>query len=166
MNLNKVFVLGNLTRDPEERALPSGQSVVNFSLATNRFYTDSSGEKQQDSQFHNVVAFGKLADICSRYLKKGSLTLVEGRLRTRSWENSSGNRQYRTEIVAQNIQLPPKSWGPAATGNTPKKSQKKTKQEEIPVIEEDYNPSSKKKESKRKKTDQNEDEIDVEDIPF
>ena len=83
MNLNKAFILGNVTRDPEVRALPSGQSVTNFGIATNRFYTDASGQKKQEAEFHNIVCFGKLADISSRYLNKGSLVLIEGRIKTR-----------------------------------------------------------------------------------
>ena len=82
MNLNKAFVLGNVTRDPEVRSLPSGQQVTSFGIATNRFYTDSTGQKKQDVEFHNIVCFGKLADISSRYLTKGSLILIEGRIKT------------------------------------------------------------------------------------
>src|SRR4030042_2227685 len=109
MNLNKAFVLGNVTRDPEVKSLPSGQQVTSFGIATNRFYTDSSGEKKQDVEFHNIVCFGKLADISSRYLNKGSLLLIEGRIKTRNWTNSSGVKQYRTEIIADGMQLGPKS---------------------------------------------------------
>ncbi len=179
MNLNKVFLLGNLTRDPEVKALPSGKSVVNFGMATNRFYTDSSGEKQQNTQFHNIVAFGRLADISSRYLKKGSLTLIEGRLRTRSWEDSSGSTRYRTEVIARNIQLPPKSWGTAPSSQNQKPQQKFN--QDIPVIEEDSDssaknkgnnskPENKEKQSSKKtskeKDSNKEEEIDIEDIPF
>ena len=105
MNLNKAFVLGNVTKDPEVRALPSGQQVTSFSIATNRFYTDQSGQKKQEAEFHNIVCFGKLADISSRYLTKGSLVLIEGRIKTRSWQNSAGVKQYRTEIIAETMQL-------------------------------------------------------------
>jgi len=80
MNFNKVIVLGYLTRDPESRMLPSGAPVCNFSIATNRVYSDKSGAKQQQTEFHNIVAFGKLADICGRYLAKGKIVLVEGKL--------------------------------------------------------------------------------------
>jgi len=89
MNLNKAFVLGNLTRDPEKRNLPSGNAVVSFGVATNRFFTNQQGEKQQEAEFHNITAFGKLADIAVQYLRKGSMVLIEGRLRTRSWPLSS-----------------------------------------------------------------------------
>ena len=160
MNLNKAFILGNLTRDPEIRALPSGQSVAVFGIATNRFYTDNSGEKQQDAEFHNIVAFGKLADISSRYLTKGSLTLIEGRLKTRSWQDSAGNTRTRTEIVAQNIQLAPKSMG-----KTFPIGSEEIKQEEIPVIEENPTPKKEKSNPPDKK-EMPEEEIDVKDIPF
>jgi len=173
MNLNKVFILGNVTRQPEARALPSGQSVTSFGLATNRFYRDNTGQKKQEAEFHNVVAFGKLADICSRYLNKGSLVLVEGRLKTRSWQNSSGAKQYRTEVIANNIQLAPKTM---TTGATPSFPQQETKQEEIPIIEEDYTPPAvESQDTPPKETEEpsqkvniadEEQEIDVKDIPF
>ena len=86
MNFNKAIIAGNLTRDPEIRSLPSGQQVANFGVASNRYYTDQQGNKQEKAEFHNVVAFGKLADICSKYLKKGMLILVEGRIQTSNWE--------------------------------------------------------------------------------
>jgi len=108
MNLNKVFILGNLTRDPEKRNLPSGQLVVSFGVATNRFYTNQNNEKQQETEFHNVTAFGRLAEIASQYLQKGSLVFIEGRLKTRSWEDQSGTKHFRTEIIADNLQLGPR----------------------------------------------------------
>jgi single-strand DNA-binding protein len=155
MNLNRVFLIGRLTRDPETRVLPSGQSVTNFGLATSRYYTNKDREKKEETEFHNIVAFGRLAEIASQYLKKGSLAFFEGRLRTRSWEDSAGNKRTRTEIIVQRLQLAPKSIGPqsvkkeAPENNPPadKKKKPKTEEEDIPVIEEDG-------------------EIDVEDIPF
>lgn len=108
MNLNKVFILGNLTRDPELRTTPSGQSVVNFSIATNRVWNDSAGQKQQKAEFHNIVAWGKLAEICSQYLTKGKLVLIEGRLETRTWQGQDGIKHYKTEIIAENMQMGPK----------------------------------------------------------
>jgi single-strand DNA-binding protein len=131
MNFNKVIILGNLTRDPESRALPSGQPVVNFGVATNRFYQDKSGGKQQATEFHNVVAFGKLADICSRYLTKGKIVLVEGRLQTRSWQANDGSKRYRTEIVMENMQL-----GPRTSGQGPAQTASPVA-DEIPIIEAD-----------------------------
>ena len=100
MNLNKVFLIGNLTRDPELRNLPSGAAVVSFGLATNRVWKDKQGEKQEDAQFHNIVVFGRQAEIVNQYLTKGSLVLIEGRIQTRSWDGKDGSKQYRTEIVA------------------------------------------------------------------
>lgn len=111
MNLNKVFILGNLTRDPELRQVPSGQAVCSFGVATNRFFTDSTGQKQQQVEYHNVVAWGRQAEIVNQYLRKGSLVLVEGRLQTRSWDDQAGNKRYRTEIIAERIQLGPRQVG-------------------------------------------------------
>lgn len=116
MYLNKVFLIGNLTRDPEARKLPSGVSVTTLGLATNRFWVDKEGKKQTDTQFHNVVAFGRQAETVAQYLKKGSSLLVEGRLQTRSWNDQSGNKRYRTEIVAERIQFGPKGAGAPASG--------------------------------------------------
>ena len=134
MNLNKVFLIGRLTRDPEIRSLPSGQQVVSFGLATDRHYQDKLGQKQQKTEFHNVVAFGKLADISGRYLTKGSLTMIEGRLQTRTWQDSSGQKKNRTEIVAERMQLGPKS---ARTQMPSKEQEEREAKEEIPVVDEE-----------------------------
>lgn len=151
MNLNKAFILGRLTNDPDSRVLPSGQPVANFSVATNRMWTDKEGNKQEDAQFHNVVVFGRLADIVSRYLAKGRLVLVEGRSQTRSWEGSDGTKKYRTEIVAENIQLGPRSASDDAQESPRERKEgsglDKPRKEEIPVIDQD-------------------EEIDTSDIPF
>ncbi len=104
MYLNKVQLYGNLTRDPEMRALPSGQQVANFSIATNRTYKDKDGQKKEQTEFHNVVAFGKLADVIGQYMKKGRPLYIEGRIQTRSWE-ADGKKNYRTEIVVENFQF-------------------------------------------------------------
>ena len=154
MNLNKIFVLGNLTRDPESRALPSGQTVANFAVATNRVWNDKSGQKQQDTQFHNVVVFGKMADICVKYLNKGKMVLVEGRIQNRSWDAADGTKKYRTEIVAEGIQLGPRGDQSSANHDEPRanftsaKEKVTKKEEDIPIIEQDT------------------EEIDVSDIPF
>ncbi len=103
MNLNKAMIIGNLTRDPESRTTPSGQTVTNFSVATNLIWTDASGEKQKKAEFHNVVAWRKLGEICAQYLKKGNKVYIEGRLQTRDWEGQDGVKRYRTEIVADNM---------------------------------------------------------------
>lgn len=109
MNLNKVFLIGNLTRDPELRSLPSGISVASLGIATNRVWKNQQGERQEEAQFHNIVVFGRQAENVNQYLTKGSLVLVEGRIQTRSWEGRDGVKQYRTEIVAERVQFGPKN---------------------------------------------------------
>lgn len=104
MYLNKALVIGNLTRDPELRSLPSGVQVATLSLATNRVWKDKEGQKQESTEYHNIVVFGRQAETTAQYLKKGSSALVEGRLQTRSWE-SDGVKKYRTEIVADRVQF-------------------------------------------------------------
>lgn len=106
MYINKVFLYGNLTRDPELRALPSGQQVASFALATNRTYTNKEGQKQEATEFHNIVAFGRQAEVIGQYLKKGRAAFVEGRIQTRSWEKD-GQKQYRTEVVIESFQFGP-----------------------------------------------------------
>jgi len=181
MNLNKAFVLGNVTRDPEVRALPSGNQVTSFGIATNRYYTDNAGQKKEEAEFHNIVCFGKLADISSRYLNKGSMVLIEGRIKTRNWVNSAGVKQYKTEIIAESLQLGPKNSG-GATGGSGYKSNsgyskqfsspepEMPKQEDIPIIEENYTPPSvtdnNAEEPKNSFQGDASDEIDVKDIPF
>ena len=154
MNLNRVILVGRLTQDPQLRNTPSGAAVCSFGLATNRTWTDrTTNEKKQSAEYHNIVLWRHLAEIASQYLTKGSLVLIEGRLQTRSWEDTSGNRKYKTEIVGEQMQLAPKSFGSSAPNIERKPTDRPTKkqqitQEEIPVIEE------------------NEGEIDVEKIPF
>ena len=111
MNLHKVFVLGNLTRDPELRQTSGGQAVCSFGIATNRFYKDATGQRQQQAEFHNIVAWGRQAEIINQYLKKGSILLVEGRLQTRSWQDQQGVKHWRTEVIADQIQLGPRTAG-------------------------------------------------------
>jgi len=171
MNLNKVFLIGRLTRDPEIRVTPNGQQVANFGLATDRYYTDkTSGQRQQKTEFHNIVMFSRLAEIASQYLKKGSLAMIEGRLQTRDWTDQAGNKRYRTEIIAENMQLGPRSnsgdagnYNPqpairpaeARTYGTPSETLKESEakpattqtEPDIPIIEEDG-------------------DIDVKNIPF
>ncbi len=115
MYVNKVMLVGNLTRDPEMRALPSGINVTTLSLATNRTWKDQSGKKQEATDYHNVVAFGKAADLINQYCKKGNSLYVEGRLQTRSWDSDQG-KKYRTEIIVENFQFGPKAGG--ANGDT------------------------------------------------
>jgi single-strand DNA-binding protein len=110
MYLNKVIIIGNLTRDPELKALPSGIKVTSFSLATNRVYKDKEGKTKEMADYHNIVVFGRQAETSGQYLKKGQSALVEGRLQTRSWEQD-GQKKYRTEIIADRVQFGPKSSG-------------------------------------------------------
>ena len=125
MYLNKATILGNLTRDPELKKLPSGDGVCSFSLATNRVWKDKAGAKQESSDFHNIIVFGKQAESCAQYLKKGASALVEGRIQTRSWE-SEGVKKYRTEIVAERVQFGPRkdtgSSAPAPRASAPEES--------------------------------------------
>ena len=144
MNLNKIFLLGRLTRDPQTRALPSGQPVSSFGMATGRFFTDKSGQKQQQTEFHNIVAFGKLADIVSQYLNKGSLVLIEGRLQTRTWKDSSGNPRSRTEIIAQSLQLGPRTAGKEIPPPSSQQKEEIASEEEVNLIEKDVKEMIKK----------------------
>lgn len=147
MNLNKVFLIGRLTRDPETRALPSGKSVTSFGLATDRVFTDKSGQKQQQTEFHNIVLFGRLAEIASQYLNKGALTMIEGRMQTRSWQDNAGNKRIRTEIIGESMQMGPRTGGPKPVAPRETENTKMPSPEEIPVIEENQ-------------------EIDIKDIPL
>ncbi|MEK7152283.1 MAG: single-stranded DNA-binding protein [Patescibacteria group bacterium] len=105
MYLNKAFIIGNLTRDPELKSLPSGMKVTSFSVATNRVWKDKDGKRQEGTDYHNIVVFGRQAETVAQYLKKGSQALVEGRIQTRSWDGQDGKKNYRTEIVADRVQF-------------------------------------------------------------
>ena len=119
MYLNKAIVIGNLTRDPEMRSLPSGIKVTSFSLATNRVWRDQSGAKKEAADFHNIVVFGRTAETAAQYLKKGSNVLVEGRMQTRSWDDkTTGEKKYRTEIVAERVQFGSRGTGSGSPGQT------------------------------------------------
>lgn len=111
MYLNKAFIIGNITRDPEMRSLPSGAKVTSFSVATNRVWYDQNKQKQEAVEYHNIVVFGRQAETSAQYLKKGSGVLIEGRIQTRNWEGKDGNKQYRTEIVADRVQFGNKNSG-------------------------------------------------------
>jgi len=145
MYLNKAIVIGNLTRDPELRSLPSGIKVCTFSLATNRVWKDKNGARQESADYHNVVVFGRQAETVAQYMKKGSSILVEGRMQTRSWDDkTSGEKKYRTEIVADRTQFGPKGSGSAGGGtNNVGSKAPATETEEVDAIEypeEDINP--------------------------
>ena len=141
MYLNKAMVYGNLTRDPELKALPSGINVCSMSLATNRVYNDRDGKRQENVDYHNIVVFGKQAENCAKYLTKGNGAYVEGRMQTRSWEKD-GQKQYRTEVVADRVQFGPKSGGAGApsagSSSAPKTDEKAPATPDYP--EEEINP--------------------------
>jgi single-strand DNA-binding protein len=140
MYLNKAMVYGNLTRDPELKSLPSGIQVCSFSIATNRVYKDRDGKRAENTDYHNIVVFGRQAETSAQYLKKGASAFVEGRLQTRSWE-SEGTKQYRTEIVADRVQFGPRTAGgsaPAQAGEQPGQAAAQQSAPEYP--EEDINP--------------------------
>ena len=102
-SVNKVILIGNLTKDPELRQTPSGTSVCSYTVATNHSWKDANGTKQEKPEYHNIVAWGKLAEICGNYLAKGRKIYLEGRLQTRDWEGEDGVKRYRTEIIAENM---------------------------------------------------------------
>ncbi|MBU0998895.1 single-stranded DNA-binding protein [Patescibacteria group bacterium] len=147
MYLNKAILIGNLTRDPELRSLPSGIKVCTFSLATNRVWKDKNGVRQESADYHNVVVFGRQAETVAQYMKKGSSILVEGRMQTRSWDDkTSGEKKYRTEIVADRTQFGPKggnTGGGASTTSAGSKAPAGQSNGEVDTIEypeEDINP--------------------------
>jgi len=112
MYLNKTFLYGNLTRDPELKALPTGTKVTEFAIATNRSFKDQNGQTKDETQYHNIVVFGRQAETSAQYLKKGQGVLIEGRIQTRSWDDTNGGgKKYRTEIIADAVQFGPKSGG-------------------------------------------------------
>jgi len=141
MYLNKAFIIGNLTRDPELKSLPSGMKVTSFGMATNRKYKDKEGNWKDASEFHNIVVFGRQAETTAQYLKKGSSALIEGRIQTRSWEGQDGQKKYRTEIVADRVQFGPRRDGEIAQAE--KKEAKEAPAGQMDTIEypeEDINP--------------------------
>ncbi len=151
MYFNRAIVIGNLTRDPEQKALPSGIQVSSFSVATNRVWKDKNGAKQESVDYHNVVVFGRQAETVGQYLKKGSSVLVEGRMQTRSWDGPDGTKRYRTEIVADRVQFGPRREG-SSQGQAPQG---------------DSGASSKDKDDKGSESiEYPEEEIHPDDIPF
>ena len=155
MNLNKVFIIGRLTADPQLRSTKSGQSVAVFSMATNRNWTDQQNQKREEVEFHNIVVWGKQAEIVSKFLVKGQIAYIEGRLQTRSYEDKTGVKKYTTEIVAERVQFGPKAGGAGAPSanrqaqsvNQPASQASTPAIEEIPTINID-------------------EEIKAEDLPF
>ena len=144
MNLNKVFIIGRLTQDPEVRSTASGQSVTTLNMATNRVWNDKSGQKQESTEFHRIVAWGRLGEVAGQYLQKGALAMIEGRLQTRAWVDKSNNKRYTTEIVAESLQMGPRSAGSAnpGGGTRPRPAMADVKKpsipdSDIPIIGED-----------------------------
>jgi single-strand DNA-binding protein len=151
MNLNKVFLIGRVATQPEMKTTSSGQSVCTLSMATNRTWKGKDGQKQEESQFHRIVLWTKLAEIASQFLNKGSLVMIEGRIQNRSWEDKTGAKRYTTEIIAEALQLGPRTSGepakPYNPANNSKKEKNEVEEDDIPIIEDG-------------------EEIDVKDIPF
>ncbi|MFA6999556.1 MAG: single-stranded DNA-binding protein [Candidatus Paceibacterota bacterium] len=148
MYLNKAILIGNLTRDPELKAIASGNKVCTFSIATNRTYKDSNGVRQEKTDYHNIVVWGKTAENVATYMKKGSQVLVEGRMETRSWDDAATNtKKYRTEIIADTVQFGAKSSG-GSSSTSGSQAPTSKKEEEIDTIE------------------YPEEQINAEDIPF
>jgi len=133
MNLNKVQIIGRLTQDLELKQAPNGNSVVNFPVATNRHWTDSSGNKQEQTEFHTIEMWGKLADIAGQYLTKGQEVYIEGRLQTKSWEAEDGSKRYKTSIVAEQMQMGARSngWGDNKTKTSTKTTNENTKEDDV-----------------------------------
>lgn len=158
MNLNKAMVIGNVVRDPEMRSTTNGQNVTSFSVATNLVWKDQSGQKQEKVEFHNIVAWRRLAEISNQYLKKGSKVYIEGRLQTRSWDDPNGIKRYRTEIIAENMIMLDRAGGgdmsyDNSSNQTTPSSQAK---------EDDFSQPS----SVANTGSDSEEEISIEDIPF
>lgn len=160
MDLNKALIIGRLTRDPEMRTTPSGVNVCSFSIATNYVYTNASGQKTEQVEYHNIVAWRKLGEIAAQYLKKGSQVYVEGRIQTRSWDGNDGQKKNRTEIILDNmIMLGSKGSGAGISGSNraAAKAEEPSGDDfissaELPTINQDQPSDS--------------EEITVEDIPF
>lgn len=141
--VNKVILIGNITKDPEIKTLPSGKGITNFSLATNRTWKDKDGAKKEQAEFHNIVIFGGLSDVIAKYCKKGMKVYVEGRLQTRSWDDQNGVKKYRTEIIGENLSM---------LSRIEKDNTQETKQELSDVTHETVQ--------------YDEESINIEDIPF
>ena len=156
MNLNKVQLIGRLTRDPEIRTTPSGQTVATVSIATNRTWKDKSGQKQEKSEFHNIVMWGRTAEIAGQYLTKGQEAYFEGRMETRSYTGKDGVERRTTEVVVENMQMGSRPQGggnysrPAATVGSAPQAKPEPIAEEIPTIN----------------LDEEQDEVKIEDVPF
>ncbi|MFA6228226.1 MAG: single-stranded DNA-binding protein [Patescibacteria group bacterium] len=158
MNLNKAIIIGNLTANPEVKKTASGQTIANFSIATNRVWTNQQGVKQEQAEFHSIVAFGRLAEIVGQYLAKGRLCMVEGRIQTRNWVDTNNVKHWKTEIVAENIQLGPRS-AASANGSYNQERPGNSGYDAAPAYEVEQVTAA-------PVANDNEEEIKVEDIPF
>lgn len=162
MNVNKAMLVGRVTRDPEIRTTPTGQSVATISMATNNFWTDKSGTKQEKTEFHNVVLWGRLAEIAGQYLTKGQECFVEGRLQTREYVAKDGTTRRITEIVGETMQLGNRAQGSSQSGasrsTTPTDRPKNTQSQSAPAPVEEEIPTI--------NLDDEKDEIKIEDVPF
>ncbi len=156
MNFNKAIIIGRVTKDPEIRTTPSGQTVASIGVASNRTWNNNSGEKQEKVEYHSIVAWGKLAEICGQYLVKGQLVLFEGRLETRTWDGQDGVKRSKTEIIAENMQMGPKARGQEGG------SSYQTKENNF----EQNNTNQSQKEEPSNNNPSSDDEIKIEDIPF
>jgi len=156
MYLNKVTILGNLTRDPELKSLPTGTKVATLALATNRTWKDAQGMKKESVEYHNVVAFARQAEVIAQYCKKGASLYIEGRIQTRSWDAADGQKKYRTEIVLENFQFGPKTGGMGDTG-TPRASNAPISDQEAPQKDAPADLDT---------IEYPDEEINLEDIPF
>lgn len=155
MYLNKVFIIGNLTRDPELKAIPSGIKVCSFSVATNRIWKDKNGARQEAVDYHNIVVFGRQAETVAEYMKKGSQVMVEGRMQTRSWDDQATNtKKYRTEVIADRVQFGSNTGGAKSGGNFDQSSSPKN------------TGAQDKDEGSLDTIEYPEEQINVEDIPF
>ncbi len=173
-DLNKAMIIGNLTRDPELRYTPNGQGVVSFSVATNRRWNDSAtSESKEEVEFHNIVAWGKLAEICNQYLVKGKKVYMEGRLQTRSWEGQDGVKRTRTEIIASDMRMLDRK-GEVSGGSQQEPSEPEVEEVKLEDSSQEGTKKEQKTESKNKSDKNTEnkneekssEEIDPEEIPF
>lgn len=178
MDLNKVMLIGNLTRDPEIRTLPSGDGVANFGLATNRVWTDANKQRQQMVEYHNIVAWRRLAEICGQYLKKGNKVYIEGRMQTREWQGQDGIKRYRTEVIARDMIMltplagpragaaRPTSFAPPVQGVSPEETPATVPTIELEEKEQTTGEPSETPTEEKKEAKEEEEGISVEDIPF
>jgi len=160
-SLNKVTLIGNLTRDPEVRQTTNGQTVATFSIATNRYWKDANGNQNEETEYHDLVAWGKLAEVCQKYLKTGTAVYIEGRLKTRSWDGQDGHKRYKTEVIIADLNIlgRRKEDGEGLTPTTDPVTSpvESTKKDNVDVVSSDLSSDE---------TEGGDDKINIEDIPF